>query len=252
MGIKSFRVAPRAAWRAPVAGALLLVSFAAVADDITLNGSGQLDWTAQFLGSASGNTQTTPAAPDGNTYTLAVPGQYGFLDQFTAPQSSPLVDGSNTPFENSGTPVGTYAFQDTYAFTIGAAASGDVLAVSLSLQSPLQSIFNISDLQLRLYEVPSASTPGLNIPAGSTLVTSWQGIPGNDSGSPIQATFSNLQSGTYFLDIAGTADGSSGGTYVGQLNLSPVPLPDALPLLLTGLGGLGWLARRRRLMRLTM
>jgi hypothetical protein len=175
-----------------------------------------------------------------------VPGQYGFIDQFAAPQSAPLVDGSNVPFENSGSPVGTYSFQDTYEFSVSEAAGGDLLAVSLALQGPLQSNFNISNLQFRLYEVQPSTTPGLTIPTGSPILTGWQGISGNDSGNAIQANFSNLQSGTYFLDIAGTADGLSGGTYVGQLNLQPVPLPATVPLLLCGIAGLGAMLRRRK------
>jgi hypothetical protein len=118
--------------------------------------------------------------------------------------------------------------------------------VSLALQGPLQSDFNISNLQFRLYEVQPSTTPGLTIPTGSPILTGWQGISGNDSGNAIQANFSNLQSGTYFLDIAGTADGVSGGTYVGQLNLQPVPLPATVPLLLCGIAGLGAMLRRRK------
>jgi hypothetical protein len=250
MEVMSFRSALAAAPRAVLTGVFLVASFAASASDITLDGTGQMYWTAQFLGSSSGNTQSTPTptgtTPTGNTYTLGVPGQYGFIDQFAAPQSAPLVNSSNVPFENSGSPVGTYSFQDTYEFSVSAPAAGDVLAVSLALQGPLQSDFNISNLQFRLYEVPSSSmTPGLTIPTGSTVLTNWQGISGNDSGNAIQADFSNMQSGTYFLDIAGTADGQSGGTYIGQLNLNPVPLPPALPLLVCGLAGLGGMVRRR-------
>jgi hypothetical protein len=250
MQVISIRNALAAAPRAVLTGAFLLASFAASASDITLDATGQMYWTAQFLGSSGGNTQSTPTptgtAPTGNTYTLAVPGQYGFIDQFTAPQSALLVDSTNTPFEISGSPVGTYAFQDTYEFSVATPAAGDVLAVSLALQGPLQSNFNISNLQFRLYEVPASSTPGLVPPTGGTILTPWQGITGNDNGNAIQANFSNLQSGTYFLDIAGTADGTSGGTYLGQLNLSPVPLPPALPLLLCGIAGLGAMIRRRK------
>jgi hypothetical protein len=61
-----------------------------------------------------------------------------------------------------------------------------------------------------------------------------------------QANFGNVQSGTYFRDVAGTANGSSGGTYIGQFNLSPVPLPAGVWLLLSGLGGIGTLVRKRR------
>jgi hypothetical protein len=197
-----------------------------------------MDWTAQFLGSSNGNTQSTPSGLYGNTYSLAVPGEYIFQDQFTASQSS-------TPLLNVSSPVGSYAFQDTYEFSVGQAASGDVLAVSLALQAPFQSLFNISDLQFRLYEVPPSAIPALTPPTGSTFLTAWTGISGNDSGRSISTNFSNLQAGTYFLDIAGTADGTSGGTYIGQLNLSPVPLPGTLPLLLSAVAGLGLMARRR-------
>lgn len=236
--------------RAALGVACLLSSVAASASNVTLSGSGQMFWTAQFLGSASGNTQTTPSGSYGNTYTLAVPGEYSFVDAFTAAQAYPLLNSSNQPFEQSGTnpppPVGEYDFQDTYEFSVSQAANGDVLAVSLALQAPFQSLFNISDLQFRLYEVTSSSTPGLTPPTGSTIISKWQGVSGNDNGQSISADFSDLQAGTYFLDIAGTADGSSGGTYVGQLNLSPaVPLPAALPLLLSGLAGLGVMGRRR-------
>jgi len=240
---------------AALAGTLLFCSVGAVAGNITLSGTGQMYWTAQFLGSAAGDTQSTPTptgtSPTGNTYSLAVPGQYAFLDQFTAPQSSPLVDTSvvpNVPFENTGGPVGTYSFQDSYEFSVGMPATGDVLAVSLALQQPLQNEFNISDLQFRLYEVLSSATaPSLTIPTGSRVLVGWQGLAGNDNGQSISANFSNMQSGTYFLDIAGTADGTSGGTYVGQLNLHPVPVPAGLGLLLSGIAGLVMVGQRRKL-----
>ena len=234
--------------------ALTLSTFAASAATVTLNGTGQLYWDTQWLGSASGNVQSTATptgpTPTGNSYSLAVPGQYTFLDQFAAPQQSPLLNSSNVPFENSGSPVGTYAFQDAYQFSIGASTAGDVLAVSLALQSPLQGVFNVANLQFRLYEVASSSTaPGLTIPTNGTVITPWQGIAGDDNGVAISTNFNNLVEGTYVLDIAGTADGTSGGTYVGQLNLNPpsaVPLPPALPLLLASVAGLGVFARRRR------
>ena len=235
--------------RASLGVAMAIASVAASASNVTLNGTGQIYWDTQFLGSAAGNTQSTASAPNGNTYTLAVPGQYGFIDQFAAPQTSALVNPSNgVPFENSGSPVGTYAFQDAYQFSINSSTAGDVLAVSLGLQTPYQGLFNIADLQFRLYEVASSSTsPGLTIPGNATMITAWQGISGNDNGVAISTNFNNLSAGTYVLDIAGTADGTSGGTYVGQLNLNPptVPLPPALPLLLISVAGLGFFARRR-------
>jgi len=156
------------------------------------------------------------------------------------------VDSSNVPFEQSGSPVGEYSFQDTYAFSLSAPATGDALVVSLDLGSGFGNLFDISNLQFRLYEVPSSNTaPGLTIPAGSTNVYTWTGKSGNDLGAVISTTFPNATSGTYFLDIAGTADGTSGGTYIGQLNLAPVPVSPALPMLVSGIAGLGAFARRR-------
>jgi hypothetical protein len=198
-----------------------------------------MSWTAQFLGSSSGNTQTTPSGNFGNDYMLSVPGQYSFLDSFSSPQPNVLTGVTSS--------VGPYAFQDTYKFTVSQAASGDVLTVSLNLGT-VSPTFDISNLQFRLYEVSSnAIQPGLGIPPGSTLKTAWKGTSGPSNGTAIQANFSGIQAGTYFLDVAGTADGSSGGTYVGQLNLAPVPLPAALPLLLSGLGLFGALRRRAAL-----
>ena len=143
--------------------------------------------------------------------------------------------------------MGPYAFQDSYVFSLTQAAQGDALVVSLNLGQSASTFYDISDLQFRLYEVPPGTTqPGLSIPTGSTIVQSWTGTSGPSSGNAVQASFSNLQSGTYFLDIAGTADGSSGGSYLGQLNLAPVPLPGALWLMMSGIGLLGGFSRRAR------
>ena len=234
--------------RVALTAALVIWSFGASAGTITLSGTGQMYWTAQYLGTSGGNIQSTATptgpVPTGNTYSLAVPGQYTFQDQFSTQQSSPLVGPSNAALPSS---VGPYSFQDTYEFSVTTPATGDVLAVSLALGPPFQNTFDISDLQFRLYEVPSpVPSPGLTIPSGSRVITLWQGQSGNDNGQAITANFSNVQSGTYFLDIAGTANGTSGGTYVGQLNLNPVPLPAALPLLLSGVAGLGVMMSRRR------
>jgi hypothetical protein len=216
-------------------GLLGLTSLPATAATIDLGGSGLMNWGAQLLGSASGNVETTPPTSDyGNNYALSVPGQYTFFDSFG--HQSNVITGTSSP-------VGTYSFQDTYEFSVSQVASGGVLAVSLNLGSGTP-IFDISNLQLRLYEVTSTSVkPGPGLPPGSTLITAWMGTSGPSTGQSIQTQFSGLTAGTYFLDVAGTADGSSGGAYVGQINFSPpvapVPLPAALPMLLSGLGLLG-------------
>jgi hypothetical protein len=192
---------------------------AAQASSITLDGSGQMSFSFQYL-------WTDPSTPSiGNDYVLGVPGQYTFLDQFLTQQ--PLSPNLAT------SAVGAYDFQDSYRFSIGQGAGGDVLTASLTSGSA----FDISNLQFRLYSVPSSSTApvGGGLPAGATLIQSWIGAPAGSNS--IVATFAGIQTGTYILDVAGIASGTSGGTYIGQLDLvSSVPLPAALWLFASALG----------------
>lgn len=199
------------------------------ASTITLAGTGTMSYSYQFLWSA-------PSSPTvSNDYILDVPGQYAFLDSFTSQQPA------NTNLATST--VGPYDFQDSYRFTIASGASGDTMVASLGLGDT----FDISNLQFRLYEVPTPTTapvvPGL--PAGSTSIQAWMGPSAGSN--QVQATFPDIQAGTYILDIAGIASGTHGGTYVGQLNVNPVPLPGTLVLLLSGvvaLAGVGQLRSR--------
>lgn len=214
-----------AAWWA--LGLLLLCAARVDAATVSLSGTGAMTPSFEFLGSGG----LTPTA--GDDYALAIPGQYTLSNTFTSDQSgSPLLGTSS---------VGPYAFMDSYRFTIDAAAEGSTLVASLGLGET----FDIANLQLRLYRVPTSTTdptlPGL--PAGSTLLTAWQGPIGN--ATTITSLFTAVQQGTYILDVAGTATGTLGGTYVGQLNLQPVPLPAAAWLLLSSFGMLGGFVRRR-------
>ena len=224
---KKRRIAAPAVWLAAGAALLALAPRGAGASTVTLDGSGQMSFSFQFLWSDPG----TPSL--GDDYLLSVPGQYTFLDQFLTQQpSSPNLASSS---------VGPYDFQDSYRFTIGQGAGGDVLTASLSSGSA----FDISSLQFRLYSVPSSSTAPLvgGLPPGASLVQSWIGAPAGSNS--IVATFAGIQTGTYILDIAGIASGTSGGTYVGQLDLvSAVPVPAALWLFGSALALAGTRVRR--------
>jgi hypothetical protein len=210
--------------------ALQLCAGVSGAATVPLNGSGSMSYSFQFVAPNA----TTPTVA--NDYSLAVPGQYTFTDTFTTQQSASQILGTSS--------VGAYSFQDSYRFSVGAGATGDTLVAQLGLPPT----FSVSNLQFRLYDVTSAtSTVPIvgGVPAGSLFLTAWMGIPSGQTS--VTASFSGVQgSHTYLLDVAGIADGTNGGTYVGQLNLAPVPLPAALPLLLSGLGLFGAMSRRRR------
>lgn len=215
-----------------------VLPLAAGASQVTLNGSGQLSWTDQYLGSASPpgyTTNTGNGTTTGNNYILGVPGQYTFLDQFTNSQSALPAIGTSS--------VGSYAFQDSYVFTLGSNfGSGEALVASLGLcPTATTCTFGITNLQFRLYQATAPAVGGL--PAGTTVLTPWQGQAGIATVADTASFTGLLANTTYVLDIAGTATGAAGGTYVGQLNV--VPLPGAVWLMGSGLLALCFVLRHR-------
>ena len=170
-------------------------------------------------GNGAGTAFTTLPASDGYTNTLpalagSVPGAPGF------------------------------SFYDDYVFTVSN-ATVDSVTSEINLGS-----LSIGNLEERLYSVAANSTlPAINGPA-TGFQTNWTApvnfSAGGESGMVTVMDPTTLAAGTYVLEIRGDVTGSSGGTYTGELNLNPVPLPAALPLLLSGLGLLGGLARKRR------
>ena len=130
----------------------------------------------------------------------------------------------------------TGAFTDNYVFSVGGSSfSSSVTSATLG------SWFNINGLTATLIQTAAyGNTSGTILAAGSSAGT----IPGIVDVSLIAPV--NLTAGSYDLQISGTATGSLGGTYGGNLNLSPVPEPTEGALLLSGMGLLGFIAARRR------
>ena len=165
----------------------------------------------------------------------------------TAFTTLPATDGyTNTLGPATGSVPGSpgVTFDDYYVFTV-AAATADSVTSEINLGKTL----SIADLEERVYSIPQNATQPVvtGIPTG--FQTDWTApmsfTAGTESGMFTVMDPTTLTGGTYVLEIQGDVTGTSGGTYTGSLNLNPVPLPAALPLLLSGLGLLGGTLRKR-------
>lgn len=144
----------------------------------------------------------------------------------------------------AGAPAPGFSFYDDFVFTV---ASSTVDSVTSTID--LGTLLSINDLQVRLYN--ASGNPTLPVlgdsPAG--LQDGWStGVnfnAGGQSGTFAVLPETMLQAGTYVLEVRGDVVGTAGGSYSGTLNLAPVPLPAALLLMLSGLGLLGGMVRKR-------
>lgn len=203
----------------------------------TLTTQTALPFSESYINGSSPVTGNPGGAGGITTYSLSS-GTYAYSQSFNQPL---------TPFTPAGS-THSYAFYTDYVFTV-APNSLDSLTSSVNLGTTLA----VNGLQARLYDYVVGATQNLTLPAFSptgTILDAWSTAvnlaPGLTADTAvIQPT--TLAAGTYVLEIRASTVGASGGSYSGSLNLTPVPLPAALPLLLSGLGGFGLLARRRKL-----
>lgn len=222
-----------ARWAVSVAGPLTLI-LAAPAEVL----AAPLSLTTSWYADAAGTAQQSPASTGAYTAVSATNG-YTYGQQ--------VLDTSGHKFTGSA----LYGFDDAYAFTLTGPASANSLTATINLGS----LLDIQNLQVRLFQY-NGSTP---IPLALSGVPAGGVAPPTNGWTPVATgtgwttIFSdpNLAAGNYVLEVRGVANGSSGGTYAGLLQIGPVPLPAGLPLLLSGLGlfGAGSWARARERMQ---
>ena len=139
-----------------------------------------------------------------------------------------------------GTVLATDRFYDDHAFVISGSSFSSITATI-----DLGSMFDISDLQVRLYSGTLATTT--TGPAGPALIQAWSSrdlVASGGDGDVQVIALVTLGSGSYVLEVRGNITGTNGGAYSGVFSLAPVPEPGPIAMLLAGVGALGFLRRR--------
>jgi len=141
-------------------------------------------------------------------------------------------------FVNGSSSGPKWNFYDDFFFTT-TGATVDAAVISINRAG-----LGVSNLQARIFTADGNPAPTLTaLSTGSTLVDSWQNTSCGAASCVITLP-TDFPAGNYDLQIRGLA-ASGGGSYGGDINFSAVPLPAAAWLLISGLAGLGGLARRK-------
>ena len=172
--------------------------------------------------------------------TLATPVTLGFIHSFND------IDPGTAGLQLAGVPdtlQRTDRFYDDYAFVVGGSSFSSIAATI-----DLGSVFDISDLQVRLYQGTLQTT--MTGSAGPALIAAWsaQNLVASGSGTGELQLISpmNLAPGGYVFEVRGNLTGASGGSSAGVLNCaSPIPAPAGVGLLFAGLGVVGFVVRKR-------
>jgi hypothetical protein len=160
---------------------------------------------------------------------LALLGFVG-LSQAASATTIPINPNPIAVFSDSAGP--NESITNSYQFSFTGSADGEFGALSLL----------VSGLDTKICTTEDCSGIGNLVKASGTTTSGPFGLISLSLGS-----FTDLVGGTYFLVVSGLAS-SFGGGYLGalQLNVTATPIPPALVLFLTAIGGLGGFGYFRR------
>lgn len=237
-----------------VGGAAVAVALLATTDvqSSTVSGSVSLDFMQGTLAFADPGVPGVPGDP-----ALTMTGDFGTVNSLQNPTgSAPGGWQINSTITYAGQTTSPMARDED--FTDGYGGAGGLRAEYRS-NLGLFSIISFMDAIIGQTN-PDASASGV-FSFGGVIPVNWE-ISGQnvDMGPPITATgnfmfsidgtddardFLNVFSG--FSGAAADLDGNrEGGSFTASFTLAPIPIPAALPLLLSGVGLLGFMGWRRR------
>jgi hypothetical protein len=153
--------------------------------------------------------------------------------------------GAQTTISNGST-SNTYGFYDDFVFTI-TGSNLDSITSTIDLTSGSTST-GIKNLDVQLFMLSGNATLPAWVPVNGVSdtvgVTNFTLSPNASGTVVVLDPTQSLAAGSYVLQIRGLADGSGGGSYTGSLDVTPVPLPASVWLLIGGLVMLVGLQRR--------
>jgi hypothetical protein len=181
-------------------------------------------------------TVTTSANVTNNDISSNVASSYTYSDSFVGLQST---------ISNSST-SNTYGFYDNFVFTI-TGSNLDSITSTINLSSGSSST-GLKNLDVQLFMLAGNATLPAWTPANGVNdilgVTNFTLSPSASGTVVVLDPTQSLTAGSYVLQIRGLADGSSGGSYAGVLDVTPVPLPAGVWLMIGALGVLVLFRRR--------
>jgi hypothetical protein len=151
------------------------------------------------------------------------------------------VGGFNAHFgDNFAASTAGSTFSDVFTFQVNRPFDAAASLTSVYLNTPLTKDLTISGFSLYRYDPNTQAILG-NAIAG--INESGFGANPTDSWSLVGY---GLTGGSYAIKVDGRVRGVGGGSFGGDLVVSPVPEPQTWGMLLAGVGVLGALARRRK------